>query len=52
LTVTTFSATKAFEKTSATGDGNNNSGVWERSSQPPEANGGLGAEPPTLRQFF
>jgi len=26
-------------------DGSNNSGVWERSPQPPEANGGLGIRP-------
>jgi len=32
--------------------GNNNTGVWGRSSQPPEDNGGLGAGPPTLRRFF
>jgi len=28
------------------------SGVWGRRSQPPEANGGSGAEPPTLRRFY
>ena len=27
------------------------SGVWGRSPQPPEANGGLGAEPPALENF-
>jgi len=29
-----------------------NLGVWGRSPQPPEANGDLGAEPPTLWRFF
>jgi len=32
--------------------GSNNAGHWRRSSQPPEANGGSGAEPPTQRQCF
>jgi len=30
----------------------NNTGVWEQSPQLPEANGSLGAEPPTLRRFY
>jgi len=38
------SATNAFEKVTVTGDESNNSGVWRRSPQPLEANGGLGAE--------
>jgi len=29
-----------------------NSGIWGRSPQLPEANGDLGAEPPTLWRFF
>jgi len=41
------SATNAFEKITVTSDGSNNSGVWGRSPQPPEANGDLGAEAPT-----
>jgi len=32
--------------------GSNNPGVWRRSSQPPEANGGSGAKSPTLRRFL
>jgi len=28
-----------------------NAGVWGRNPQPSEANGGSGAEPPTLRRF-
>jgi len=32
--------------------GNNNTGVWGQSPQLPEANGGSGAEPPTLRRFY
>jgi len=46
-----FSATNSFEKITVTGDGSSNSGVWGQSPQPPEANGGLGAEPPTLQRF-
>jgi len=45
------SATNAFENITVTGDGSNNSGVWEQSPQPQEANGGLGAEPLTLQRF-
>jgi len=30
----------------------NKAGVWGQSPQPPEANGGLEAEPPTLRRFY
>jgi len=33
-------------------DGNNNAEVWGRSLHPPEANGGSGAEPLTLRRFL
>jgi len=33
-------------------DGSNNAVVLGRSLQPPEANGGLGADPPTLRRFL
>jgi len=46
------STTNVFKKITVTGDGSNNSRVWGRSPQPPETNGGLGAEPPTLRRFF
>jgi len=45
------SATNAFEKITVTDDGSNNSGVWGRIPQPLEANGGLGAPPPTLQRF-
>jgi len=38
-------------KVIGTNDGSNNLGVWRRSPQPPEANGGLGEEPPMLRRF-
>jgi len=31
---------------------NNNSGSGSRPPQPPEANGGLGADSPTLRRLF
>jgi len=32
--------------------GSNNSGVWGRSPQPLDANGGSGADPLTLRRFL
>jgi len=32
--------------------GSNNVGFWGRISQPPEVNGGSGAESPTLRRFL
>jgi len=45
------SATNAFEKITVTSDRNNNSRASGRSPQPPEANGSLRAEAPTLRRF-
>jgi len=45
-----FSVRNAFNK-AVTVDGSNNAGVWGRSPQSPEANGGLRMEPPTLQQF-
>jgi len=33
-------------------DESNNAGVWGQISQPPGVNGGSGAKPPTLRQFY
>jgi len=44
-------ATSFLSKITVTGDGSNNSGVWGRSPQPPEANGGLGAEPQRCSDF-
>jgi len=32
--------------------GNNKTGVWGQSPQPPEAKGGSGTEPPTLWRFY
>jgi len=46
-----ISATNVLEKITATGDGSNNSGSGDGAPSPPEANGGLGAEPPTLGRF-
>jgi len=50
--LTTFGATRnELDKVVIVG-GSNNAGVWRLSPQPPEVNGVLEAEPPTLRQFF
>jgi len=40
-----------FDKVVIVGE-SNNAGVWGRSPQQPEANGGSEADPPTLRRFF
>jgi len=44
-------ATNAFEKINVTGDRSNNSGVWEWSRQPPEANGVWSGTPNTAAIF-
>jgi len=49
--ITDVGATNAFEKITVTGDRSNNSGVWGRSPQPPEANGGLGAAAAIFQNF-
>jgi len=51
LTAMTLALQTPFEKITVTSDGSNNSGVSGQSPQPPEAYGGLAAEPPTLRRF-
>jgi len=40
-----------FDKVVIVGE-SNNAGVWRRSPQPPEDNGGSGAKPSTLKRFF
>jgi len=46
-----ISAANALEKITVTGDGSNNSGVWVRSLQPPEANGVWGRSPQRWGDF-
>jgi len=43
--------TRAFDKFISV-SGSNNAGVWGRRPQPPEANGGSGAEPRALQRFY
>jgi len=51
-TAMTLALQMPSSKVTVTDDGSSNSGFWGRSPQPPEANGGLRALPPTLRRFF
>jgi len=45
------SAAKACLKVTVTDAGDNNSEIWGQSPQPPEANGGCGAEPQRFGDF-